>query len=186
MTRASDARHDLECVVWPLLERVYGGTLTVVEWEPGKVAADLDREAGIDFCIKLPGRGMLGFASRIQWRHYAGRSAPWHKGSAPMTFTCRATTEVPKRVASIEHGGMVPSWTLQAFLDRPGGPLENVAWTPTDELYRVVVAGNGTYTKVNGFDGTPFVVVPWQKVSGYRYFRPPPPPAQPTLWESVQ
>jgi hypothetical protein len=182
MTTVADkavvAARDFERVVWPVLNRFVGGTLQQVETQTGTLAADLDCLAGIDAYVRTSS-GLHTWACRLQWRHFQTRSAPWAAGKAPMTFTCRCRTEIGKRVAALDNGSLMPEWTLQAYLDRDGGPLENVGWINTRDLYAYVRArcelglfADDPDIYENPVDHRHFLAVPWLEVGGYRWFRP--------------
>ena len=171
MSKARDAASDFALFVVPELERYMHGTYVQTEERPSW--SDLDITAGIDGYLKYP-KWIEGVAARVQYRHYGNRDAPWARGASPQTFTCRTATEIPKRIEAIRNGALLPTWTIQAYMDSPGGPCENWGIIPTVDLYWYV-DDNGydlrTYT--NPEDGTRFVAVPWKKVSGMRWFRQP-------------
>ncbi len=91
----------------------------------------LDQIAGYDG-LQVWRPVMRGFALRVQWKkNYR-------------TFTIRegrpsnARTEYDKRVEAIEHsddGYMFPHWTIQAYMDHPGGDIFSIGLAKTRELY---------------------------------------------------
>lgn len=122
-------------IVWPALRDncpdLRGGKLCTVEGNENEVAADLDMRAGIDAYQRWD-RAMRGIACRVQW------------GDNYQTFTVRisrpngAETEYQKRLEVIkrrDEGFIYPYWTIQAYLDRPGGTLLSAAVAKTAELY---------------------------------------------------
>ena len=194
MSLADLSRRDLLDIVGPRLLATTGGELEIVEWEGTDLAGTLDVGAGIDFLIKRHRAPIISVASRIQWRHRNGRSAPWANGPAPMTFTIRLRTssgetwtEMNKRLAARANGGMMPDWTLQAYMDQPGGPLENMGWMSTAELYDEVKwrYDNGTLSIHDNDDGSQFTDIKWIEIGGFRWFRPRERPVvtQPHLWQ---
>lgn len=107
---------------------------------------------------------MRGIACRVQWeRDYR-------------TFTIRisrpsgAETEYQKRLSVLkrrDEGFLYPYWTIQAYLDRPGGTLLSVAVAKTTELYfwieqyekhvRLLPRKKATH------GGEGFLYVPWDR-----------------------
>lgn len=91
----------------------------------------LDQIAGYDG-LQIWRSVMRGFALRVQWeRNYR-------------TFTIRedrpskAITEYDKRMMAVEHsddGYMFPHWTIQAYMDLPGGSIFSIGLAKTRELY---------------------------------------------------
>ncbi|HEU5379371.1 MAG TPA: hypothetical protein VFV38_28445 [Ktedonobacteraceae bacterium] len=130
------SRADFVRIVWPLVRdqcrELRGSTLRMVEGLPqNPIADDLDIDAGIDAYQRTPW-GLRGMSSRVQWwKNY-------------QTFTVRSQrangsrTEYGKRLATIRRlneGFLYPYWTIQAYLERPGGKLLAVAVARTVELY---------------------------------------------------
>jgi hypothetical protein len=98
-----------------------------------------------------------------------------------MTYTIRARTddgndwtELAKRATAITTGGLYPRWTLQAYIERPGGPVENMAWCQTVDLYAHLSAYRDAHIEIptrRGPGGAIFTYVEWRNVPGYRWFR---------------
>jgi hypothetical protein len=163
---------DIERVVWPILRQTMGGKLTRIEKDVGTASGrDLDVDAGIDFYHRLRnGEILRTIATRVQWRYGPDGPAPWAKGKSPMTFTIRPGTELPKRQQAIDDGGTYPNLTLQAYLERPGGPCENFAWCRTADLYDALRSPRNAQEYSNA-DGSKLLAIKWFVLPGFRWFR---------------
>jgi len=182
VSKRDDAEHDLMEQVGPILTSLTGSRCISVEAMSNPVTNDLDIDAGIDFYLKFERAPLFTFASRIQWRHYNGHHAPWSNRAAPMTYTIRCLSgrgeswvELEKKRAALTTGGLYPRWTLQAYLERPGGPVENMGWCLTEDLYAhldlYAQANVEPPKRINPQDNSEFIYVDWRWVPGYRWFR---------------
>ncbi|HEU5381856.1 MAG TPA: hypothetical protein VFV38_41070 [Ktedonobacteraceae bacterium] len=162
------SRADFVRIVWPLVRdqcrELRGSTLRMVEGLPqNPIADDLDIDAGIDAYQRTPW-GLRGMSSRVQWwKNY-------------QTFTVRSQrsngsrTEYGKRLATIKHlneGFLYPYWTIQAYLERPGGTLLSVAVARTVELYGYIEqrkqSGRPCRERRAGSGGEWFLCVEWKQ-----------------------
>ncbi len=135
----TDSSADFLRVVWPIIRPwMGGGSILPVEGNvDAHLAQALDRHAGIDAWHIVPGKGVRGVASRVQW--IEPQRTPWN------TFTLRyaresgTETEFSKRkksLAILEDGWVFPSVTVQAYVDYPRGQgnLRSVAVMNTPDL----------------------------------------------------
>lgn len=122
-------------VIWPALQQhcpeLKSGHIRIVEGGESEIRADLDIRAGIDAYQRWD-CAMRGIACRVQW------------GKNYRSFTIRTArpsgkeTEYQKRLAVLkrrDEGFLYPYWTVQGYLDSPGGALLSVAVAKTAELY---------------------------------------------------
>jgi hypothetical protein len=154
-------------VVWPVIQahcpELRGSVLRMVEGSrENPIASDLDVCAGIDAYLRAP-LGLRGISSRVQW------------GMDYRTFTVRierpngAMTEYIKRLTTIRRvheGFLYPYWTIQAYVERPGGKLLSVAVAKTIELYLYIEqckqSGRPCHERPAGNGGERFLYVEWE------------------------
>jgi hypothetical protein len=159
---------DFVRLVWPILQahcpELHGSTLRMVEGSrTNPIAYELDVCAGIDAYQRLP-LGLRGISSRVQW------------GKDYQTFTVRLTrpngamTEYLKRVTTIKHvneGFLYPYWTVQAYIEKPGGKVLSVAAAKTIELYLYIEQrkqrGRPCHERPAGNGGERFLCVEWDQ-----------------------
>jgi hypothetical protein len=159
---------DFVRVVWPAVQahcpELRGSVLRMVEGSrEHPIAADLDGCAGIDAYQRVP-LGLRGISSRVQW------------GKDYRTFTVRiarpngAVTEYLKRLTTIRRvheGFLYPYWTIQAYVERPGGKLLSVAVAKTAELYLYIEQckqrGQPCDERPAGNGGERFLYVEWNR-----------------------
>ena len=170
----SQSAADFQNVVWPLASTfpiVGGGTLRPVEAvATADFKDDLDLLAGIDAWQVDRGIPMMrGLASRVQW------------GGRYDTFSIRyrlpsgQPTEFAKRITSIQNrdqGHLFPHFTVQAYLDQPGGKLLSCAVIETAALYMAAEEMDNKGIFQNSYhpdkfgikkllDGTEFIYLHW-------------------------
>ncbi len=133
-----------------------GGTVHPIEGVDGDLQRKLDREAGID-AVLFASHGVYGIASRIQFdENYR-------------TFTIRKeresgrTTEWEKLQQSLKNASLMPSLTVQAYVDRNDNRLLGAAVTCTVDLVRWIERNPcETKTTGRGLHGqADFLIVPW-------------------------
>jgi len=171
----SESAQAFVSVVWPSLS----GTVRSGEFLPMEavdacgLAKDFDVLAGIDAWQKLPGVGIRGIASRVQFC-----LEPWD------TFTIRyerdsgAETEFAKRLSAIRDNGgwLYPSLTIQGYVARADGgfALLSAAVVRTKDLFLYAEkclpnTSRGTvYFQQNDRakigDANKFLVCPWDNM----------------------
>lgn len=173
---------DTKAVVWPLIRGFTGGTdlRSVEQQAAGEVAGDLDRMAGIDCYIWSSGRTLRGVASRCQWQYTPLPDNPgeWDgprwAAYPPNNFTIRTRTaagntytELAKRVEALNEGSLMPLLTVQAYLERPGGPVQSIGIVPTVDLYRFITYCQDRGRVFDGHtndDGSSFIKVYWYQL----------------------
>lgn len=161
---------DFVRVVWPVVQEhcpeLHGSALRVVEGRMNNpIAYELDVCAGID-AYQRTSLGLRGMISRVQW------------GTDYQTFTVRikrpngAPTEYMKRLTTIKHlneGFLYPYWTIQAYVEKPGGKLLSVAAAKTVELYRYIEqrkhSGRPCHEHPAANGGERFLAVEWDQYS---------------------
>ena len=159
---------DFVRVVWPVVQaycgELQGSDLRMVEGHGSQpIAQDLDMHAGID-AYQRTSVGLRGIASRVQW---------W---TNYQTFTVRISrpngvlTEYIKRLMTItrrQEGFLYPYWTIQAYLDEPGGQLLSVGVAKSIELYPYIERREQSASPCKRLParrgGEQFLVVEWEK-----------------------
>lgn len=189
--------------VWPVVRsyctELQGSDLRIVEgYTSQAIAQDLDVYAGIDAYQRTP-VGLRGIATRCQW---------W---TNYRTFTVRVSrpngtlTEYIKRLTTIkrrDEGFLYPYWSIQAYLDKPGGKLLSVGVAKSVELYLYIERRERSAKPCKRLParhgGEQFLVVEWDKylaagnylfvypglaLDGFCYgrFQPDPDPAIPPI-----
>jgi hypothetical protein len=154
---------DFEALVKPLLLSVMPGKIFKVEGESHPALDAMDRFGGIDYLYLSPFGDLKGVASRIQ--------SP-EKDYRTFTVRCQresgARTELAKRSADVQHPGIFPALTLQAYVRDLTTPVRKrillrFAVARTSDLLKVVKDG-GYRTQFTGQaqDGqASFYVVGW-------------------------
>jgi len=146
-----------ELVVPPLVDMFGGGKIVPVEGVDGELQRRLDREAGIDAILFSP-CGVFGIASRIQFDENF------------RTFTIRkervsgATTEWEKLQNAVKQDSLMPSLTVQAYVD--GNRLLGAAVASTSDLVRWIER-HPCETKTTGWNQqgqAEFWIVPWDSL----------------------
>lgn len=122
-------------VVWPALQKncpeLHGGQLRAVEGKGTELSADLDMRAGIDAYQRWD-RAMRGIACRVQWeKDYRSFTVRTSRPNGTETEYQKRLTVIKRR----DEGFIYPYWTIQAYLDQPGGTLLSAAVAKTAELY---------------------------------------------------
>lgn len=131
----------------------------------------LDQIAGYDG-LQIWSSIMRGFALRVQVeKNYRTFSVREDRPT-------RAVTEYEKRVTAIEleqDGYMFPHWTIQSYVDRPGGNILSIGLARTREFYPWI-----KQTELNGHrfwrgqspTGEDFFAVPWDmyRMSGLFFY----------------
>ncbi len=159
---------DFVRVVWPVVQQhcpeLRGSALRIVEGRINNpIAYELDVCAGIDAYQRFSW-GLRGITSRVQWENDY------------QTFTVRTrrpsgtTTEYTKRLTTIkrlDEGFFYPYWTIQAYVEKPGGRLLSVAVAKTVELYRYIEhraqSGQPCRELPAGNGGERFLCVAWDQ-----------------------
>lgn len=181
-------------IAWPALQKncpeLRGGRIRAVEGKDNDLSADLDMRAGID-AYQQWDRAMRGIACRVQWwRNYRSFTVRVSRPNGSETEYQKRLTVIKRR----DEGFLYPYWTIQAYIDQPGGKLLSVAVAKTAELYLWIeqyeknVGLLPRRTVPNG--GERFLYVDWDlyRLSGnYLFEYPAPPLAQriDTLIESL-
>lgn len=162
----SQSSADFVRVVWPVIKQhcpeLHESVLRLVEGHTHTtIAYELDVCAGID-AYQRTAFGLRGISSRVQW------------GTNYQTFMVRlsrpngAATEYIKRLTTLKRraeGFLYPYWTVQAYLNRPGGTLLSVAVAKTIELYLYIeqrdVCGRPCDERLAANGGERFLFVDW-------------------------
>lgn len=158
--------------VWPEIQSWFGATgdvhLHTTEAQQSPVTTDFDIVSGIDYWVTDGKRGMTSIASRVQYD-------PHHKHT---TFTIRYErpsgndTEYQKRVRQRNSDEYVlPTYTVQAYVDTTLGCVYNAAAVKTEELYELIDAGTigddwptkAVYDRGGEYDGQ-MLCVSWQEI----------------------
>lgn len=181
MRDSTQSAADFVRVVWPAVQRTCAelreSTLRMVEGNAqNHIAYELDVYAGID-AYQRTAFGLRGITSRVQW------------GKDYHTFTVRierpngARTEYGKRITSLQQdneGFLYPFWTIQAYIDRPGGTLLSAGLAKTRELYHSIeqrkASGHPCEERPAGKGGERFLVVRWEdyrRAGHYLFVYPP-------------
>jgi len=178
--KKKDSIRDFRRVAAPVLERWSDGRNVSVEAvTDGEMAEELDQTAGVDSWNVKHDDTIRGVASRVQYIKKSNLDGP------PDTFTVRksvpsgAKTEFQKRLEAIRKDALYPAWTVQAYLDRPGGELLEIGRVKTRDLIEHINDGsesNGDY-RVNDRPGkASFYIVEWSRLEslgiGVRYEKP--------------
>lgn len=172
-------------IVWPEINDWFGGgDLIPVEKVNTDLAKCLDMVAGIDWLVRVPGRGVITIASRVQ------RGQCFETTTIRYELPSSNRTEFEKRMVQLRRGMVVPTVTAHSYvkLDDPlnkrctTGELLNAAIHQTEPLYEYLVEAeeggqpdkgedpwdiNGQYyLRRNGKDDTTFLVAPWADLLG--------------------
>lgn len=153
--------------VWPTIRSWFGPSgdveLHTTESQESPVATDLDIVSGIDHWVTDGDRGMTSIASRVQYN-------PHHKHT---TFTIRydrpsgRDTEYQKRIRQLEcEDYVLPTYTVQAYVDTVLERVYNVAAVRTEDLYDLINSGTigkdwpvkPVYDRDGQYDGEMFCV----------------------------
>jgi hypothetical protein len=145
----------------------------LIDGRGSRLARHLDNLAGLD-AYECDSTSMRGVAMRVQY------------GFNYRTHTIRETrpkgadTELEKRQRALTEGHLYPFWTVQAYFERPGGPLLSVGLAKSEELY-AFVASYPIERKLASNGGEGFLIVSWSqyRYAGYYLFEysPPAPPS---------
>lgn len=149
-----------ELVAPPLLNLVGGGTIIPVEGMKGELEQRLDRDAGIDAILFAP-RGVYGIASRVQF------------GENYQSFTIRkeresgCRTEWEKLLAAITTNALMPTLTVQAYVDRAANKLLAASVICTRDLVYWLKQNDCAIksTGKNEVGQSQFLVAPWKELS---------------------
>jgi len=181
--RMERSKRRFQNIVWPEVSGWFGGgELIAVEKVSTELAECLDTEAGIDWLAKVPGRGVIAIASRVQ------RGRCFETTTVRYELSSGNRTEFEKRMMQLRRGMVVPTVTVHSYveLDDPldkrctSGELLNAAIHQTAPLYNFLAEAeegeepdkgedawdiNGQYyLKRNGQDDTTFLVAPWAEL----------------------
>jgi len=157
-TAMSDSQYYFRTLVMPKFLETFGGKIEVVEGLPHSLTQRLDIAAGIDAVYEPPGYGPYGLALRVQYdRNYE-------------TFTVRhqresgMKTEFAKRRESLHSGGLTPTLTLQAYVDRKENKFLAGAVAKTEDVLRCIELGqcNKHVTGYGEIGRATFYSVPWK------------------------
>jgi hypothetical protein len=163
-----DSVKDFREQVAPVLEDwTDGRNVSVEAVTDQEMANELDQTAGVDSWNVKHDDIVRGVASRVQ---YLG-SLPYD--TPPDTFTIRkerqsgVKTEFQKRLYAIRKDGLYPHWTVQAYVDEPGGELLSVGRVRTKDLIEHVQDGSeedGDYWVVEPQHEASFYAISWYRL----------------------
>lgn len=132
----ADSADNFQDIVWPQINDWFGESAELYKTEdhPDSLRAEFDHVAGVDFWVVESGAGMLSIASRVQTYDKTTFTVRYSRGTGN-------DTEYQKRMRQLENHYELPTYTVQAYVDKTLGVLRNAAACPTDQLYRYISTG---------------------------------------------
>jgi len=135
-TAMKDSQYYFRTLVMPEFLKAFGGKMETVEGLPHSLTQKLDIAAGIDAVYEPPGCGPYGLALRIQYgKNYESFTVRCQRESG-------AKTEFTKRQESFQKGGLAPTLTLQAYIDRERSRLLAGAVARTVDILQCIELGH--------------------------------------------
>ena len=156
-----------------------GGETLAVEGDDNEVCRMLDMTCGTDYFHVWDSKGLVwGVASRIQdYNPDADRNGrgPFNSFTVRKARASGVKTEYEKRKYAIEHHGVYPYLTMQAYINTKSGEVESLALVRTEDLMDFVDKGLASerHTGAAQTGQAAFFVAYWDEMiqAGYKVLK---------------
>lgn len=158
----------------PIMKRILkGGEIMAVEGQDNEICEMLDRTCGTDYFHVYENSGLVwGVASRIQEYDPEKNKRPFNSFTVRKARDSGTKTEYEKRKTAIEHGGVYPFLTMQAYINVKTNEIETLAIVKTTDLMDFVDKGLAyeRHTGAEQYGQAAFFVAYWDsmKKAGYK------------------